>query len=139
MAQASLTPGPGNRVRDALEPDLVEATLSDDAGWVEVNWPGPCVVLVSLDSSGVAGDTVEVMGTSAFDGSDDPVDPVSLGAAVAAESGASTMRIVVESWEKYAALRTNSAAGTATAVVLPAGSYTDAHRAAGSTGPEALA
>jgi hypothetical protein len=75
MAQASLTPGPGPVVRDALEYELLDVAVEDDAGStgaaVEVDWPCDvqAVVDVGVMDAGVTQAEITIQGAdnSAFD------------------------------------------------------------------------
>jgi len=90
MAQAFLGANPGTTVKDTLEPELFDGTVSADvssATWVEVNFPACVAVVAELGAidAGVTGLDIEVIGAddkqgtnqvsygrfAAIDGSDD--------------------------------------------------------------------
>lgn len=79
MAQASLTPGPGTFVEDALAPELADgSTVSADTtnDWVSVDRPWDCVVV--LETATVTGTGTAVVRIQAAD-DDSGTNTVTLG------------------------------------------------------------
>lgn len=67
MAQAFLGANPGTTVKDVLEPELLDDTVSADIStptWVEVNFPACVAVVAELGAidAGVTGLDIEVVG-----------------------------------------------------------------------------
>lgn len=67
MAQSFLGANPGTTVKDALEPELLDTTVSADVSsvtWVEVNFPMEVVAVAELGAidAGVTGLDIEVVG-----------------------------------------------------------------------------
>lgn len=80
MAQASLTPGPGTFVEDALAPVLADGTNIDATaaqGWVAVDRPWDCVVVLEPGTIAGTSGTVDVEIQAADD--DSGTNAVTLG------------------------------------------------------------
>lgn len=104
MSQAFLGANPGTVVQDALEPELLDATVSADitsVTWVEVNFPGCVAVVAELGAIAdtVTGLDIEVVGAD----DDSGTNQVSFGrfSAIDGADDGQARVLVVEAYKPY--------------------------------------
>lgn len=109
MAQASLTPGPGVPVRDALAPswDLdSEASPGTETGaWVEAPWSGTSQVVLTLGTLAgtITSGQIEIQAADADDADGDPDEIVRLGqfGNITASDSDAVFVLEIENYHRY--------------------------------------